>query len=53
MPSEGQKSQVLASPLPSRGLKRGRKCYVTIAFLGVPNAKRGDNITKGYLRPAF
>ena len=30
------------SPLPLRGPKRGRKCYVTRAFSGVPNAKCGD-----------
>ena len=30
-----------ASPLPSRGLKRGQKCYVTPEFLGVPN--KGDS----------
>ena len=52
-PSEGQKAQVPASALPSRGLKRGRKCYVTIAFSVVPHAKRGEKIRKGYLRPAF
>ena len=33
----GAKSEVAASPLPSRGPKRGRKCYVTPAFSGVPN----------------
>ena len=32
----GTKS-VAASPLPSRGPKRGRKCYVTPAFSGIPN----------------
>ena len=42
-----------ASPLPSRGPKRGRNCYVTPAFSGVPNAKRGDKIRNGYLTPAF
>ena len=30
----GTKSEVAASPLPSRGPKRGRKCYVTPAFSG-------------------
>ena len=33
----GTKSQVAASPLPSRGPKRGRKCYVPTAFSGIPN----------------
>ena len=32
----GTKSKVAASPLPSRGPKGGRKCYVTRAFFGVP-----------------
>ena len=39
------------SPLPSREPKRGRKCYVTPAFSGVPN--KGDKIRSGYLTPAF
>ena len=53
-----------ASPLPSRGPKKGRKCYVTPAFSGIPNAKRGEQnqkwsstkgnkIRSGYLTPAF
>ena len=33
----GTKSQVDASPLPSRGPKRGRKCYVTPTSSGIPN----------------
>ena len=40
--ARGAKSEVAASPLPSWGPKRGRKCYVTPAFSGVPNAKRGE-----------
>ena len=36
------KSEVATSPLPSRGPKRGRKCYVTPAFSGVTNVKRRD-----------
>ena len=35
------------------GPKRGRKCYITPAFSGVPNAKRGEKIRSGYLTPAF
>ena len=56
-PSAGTKSEVATSPLPSRGPqqrgqdqsgpKRGRKCYITPAFSGVPNAKRGDKIKVG------
>ena len=38
----GTKSQVGASPLPFQGRKRGRKCYITTAFSGVPN-KREQN----------
>ena len=34
---------------PQSGPRRGRKCYVTPAFSGVPNAKRGDKIRSGYL----
>ena len=33
----GAKSEFAASTMPSRGPKSRRKCYVTIAFLGVPN----------------
>ena len=36
----GAKSQVVASPLPSRGPKRGSNCYVTLAFLGIPKQIR-------------
>ena len=43
-PSAGRKSEVAASPLPSWGPKRGRNCYATLAFSGVPNAKRGEKI---------
>ena len=43
-----------ASPLPSRGQKRVEEwCYITPAFSGVPNAKRGDKIRSGYLTLAF
>ena len=52
------------SILASRGPKRGRKCYVTLAFSGFPNAKRGEEnqkwfptkrnkIGSGCLNPAF
>ena len=44
--AQGAKSEVATSPLPSRGPKRGRKCYVTPAFSGVPNAKRGEHNQK-------
>ena len=32
----GTKSEVATSPLPSRGHKTGRNCYITPAFLGIP-----------------
>ena len=35
--TKGTKSELDASPLPSRGPKSGRKCYITPAFSGVPN----------------
>ena len=38
----GTKSEMAASHLPSRGPKRGRKCYVTPVFLGVAY-KGGQN----------
>ena len=46
-------SEVAASLLPSRGPKRGRKCYVTPAFSGIPNAKHGEQNRSGCLTPAF
>ena len=49
----GTKSEVATSPLPSRGPTSGRKCCVTLAFSGVPNAKRGVKIRSGCLTPAF
>ena len=58
-PKEGGNA---TSPLHSRGsptketkskwAKRGRKCYITPAFSGVPHAKRGETIRSGYLTPA-
>ena len=42
-----------ASPLPSRGPKGGQNCYVTPAFSGVLNTKRGEEIRSGCLTPAF
>ena len=50
-PNKRTKSEVVASPLPSHGPKRGWKCYVTPAFLGVPN--KGDKMRSGGLTPAF
>ena len=42
----GKQAKVGASTLPSRGPKRGQKCYLTPAFSGVPNAKRGEENRK-------
>ena len=41
-PTKGTKSEVAASPLPSRGPKRGRKCYVTPAFSGSTTEGEGN-----------
>ena len=49
----GTKSEVAASPLPSRGPKRGRKCYVTLAFSGSPKPSAGNKIRSGHLTFAF
>ena len=51
--NERTKSELAASGLPSRGPKRGRNCYITPAFLGVPNGKRGEKIRMESLTPAF
>ena len=47
-PTKGTKSEVAASPLPSRGPKRGRKCYVTPAFSG--STTEGDGNKSGLRR---
>ena len=36
MPEKGTKSEVPTSPLPSRGPKIGRNCYLTLAFSRLP-----------------
>ena len=51
--ARGAKSERAASPLPSRGPKGGRKCYATLAFSGVPNAKRGEQNQKGLPHPCL
>ena len=51
--TKGTQSELATSPLPSRGPKRGRNCYATLAFSGVPNPRRGDEIRRGSLTPAF
>ena len=40
-----------ASSLPYQGPKRGRKCYITPAFSGVPSKEK--KIRRGCLTPAF
>ena len=42
--------QKVTSPLPSRGPTRGRKCYVTPAFLRVPSTEKSST---GYLTIAL
>ena len=49
--TKGMKSEVAASSLPSRGPRRGRNCYVTPAFSGVPNKR--DKFKNEYPTPAF
>ena len=51
--ARGAKSEVAASSLLSRRPKRGRKCYVTLAFSGVPNAKRREQNQKWLPHPYF
>ena len=51
--ARGAKSEVVASPRPSWGPKRGRKCYLTPAFSGVPNAKRGEQNQKWLPHPCL
>ena len=47
----GPKSEVATSPLPSWGLKRGRTCYVTLAFSG--SSTNGTKTRSGCLTLAF
>ena len=49
----GTKSEVDASPLPSRRSKRGRRCYATPIFSGVPNAERGEQNQKWLPQPCI
>ena len=51
--AQGAKSEGAAASLPSWGPKRGRKCYVTLAFSGVPNAKRGEQNQKWLPHPCL
>ena len=50
--ARGQNQKWL-SPLHSLEPQKGRNCYATPAFSGIPNAKLGDKIKSGYLTPAF
>ena len=45
------KSKVATSHLPPRGPKKGRKCYITPAFSGVPN--KGEQNQKWLPHPTF
>ena len=47
----GTKSELAASATPSQGPKRGRKCYVTPAFWGVPN--KGEQKQNWLPRPCL
>ena len=44
-------SQLVASAMPSRGPKSGRKCYVSPTFLGVPN--KGEQNQDCLLQPCL
>ena len=48
-PTKGTKSELATSPLPSRGLEIGRKCYITPAFSGISN--KGGTMRIGCLIP--
>ena len=52
-PSVKRKSEGATSTLPFQGPINGRKCYVTPAFSGFPNAKTGNKIRSGDPTPAF
>ena len=52
-PSAWKKSEVAASPVPSRTSTRGRNCYVTPAFSGIPNAKHGEQNQKWLPHPCL
>ena len=52
-PSAGNKSRSGCLTLPSRGPKKRRKCYVTLAFAGVPNTKRGEQNRKWLPHPCL
>ena len=47
----GTKSELAASRLPSRGHNTRRNCYITAAFLGIPN--KGEQNQKCCLTPPF
>ena len=49
----GANKKLPTSAPPSLKPRRGQKCYVTPAFLGLPNTKCGEKITSGYLIPAL
>ena len=51
--ARGAKSEGATSPLPSRGPKRGRKCYATPTFWGVTNAKRKEQNQKWLPHPCL
>ena len=50
---KGTKSKWVASSLTSRGAQKRVELLRNYAFLGVPNAKRGEKIRNSYLTLAF
>ena len=52
-PSTATTSEKATPPLPSRGPKGRRKCYIIREFSGIPNTKCGEIIRIDYLSPSF
>ena len=51
--ARGAKPELASSPLPSRGPKRGQKCYVTLHPRRSATPSTRSQITSGCLTPAF
>ena len=53
IPSAQRKWELATARLTSRGPERGQNCYVTTTFMGVPNARHGEQISIGSLPTTF
>ena len=51
MGSLPSRRSIKGDEIKSGGLTRGRKCYATPTFLGVPI--KGDRVKSGHITPAF